>query len=93
MEQVQPNEVATLVFGLAGALILIRLAKESPLPGFRLFYLAYGSVVAAYWFTVLEGFLWARFLNFLEHLSLAAAGILFLAAILRHGRGRSGGEG
>ena len=76
---IQPNEVVMLIIGL-GVLIFI-LGNRSQLeriPFSRLLLMGFYSLVAGWASTVLEGFFWNEFFNYLEHMCYAAAS-LFLA--------------
>lgn len=83
---VQPNEVATLTVGIVCALVLLCSLRASSLPGAAPFLAGFAAVLAAQVFTVAEGFRWATALNLLEHACLAAAGIVFAAAVWRSAR-------
>lgn len=56
--------------------------------------LAYGSIVAAYVFTIVEGFWLPDVMNVLEHAAYACAGVLAFFTMLAYSRraGRVSGE-
>ena len=82
-----PNEIASLLFGIVGALVILLFFRKENLPRFRYIFLAFLSILAANFFTVVEGVGWQDFFNFLEHLSYAIAGLIFAGACWSLGRG------
>lgn len=88
---VQPNEVVNLVLAVSLTPMFLFALDRSELPARRWIHAAYGSMVAAFVFTIAEGFFAPEALNFLEHLALAVAGLLFVRymLILRSGERRS----
>ena len=72
-----PNEIASLLFGIVTALVILFFFRKENLPGFRYIFLAFLCILAANLFTVVEGFGWQGVFNFLEHFSYAIAGLLF----------------
>lgn len=87
----QPNEVVNLVLAIFLAPMCLRAAMRAGFPGRRWFYAGFASMLGAYVFTVAEGFAAADLFNFLEHSSLAAAGVLFLVGVVVL-RGRADGR-
>jgi hypothetical protein len=80
MERIQPNELASLIFGVVCAAIILYLLYREKLPRFGYFFLGFAFLLSANFFTVVEGFFWAAHFNFLEHLSYLLAGASFAAA-------------
>ena len=74
-----PNEVASLIFGVIAAVIILLFFRKENLPRFGLIFTAFFFILAANLFTVAEGFLWQEPLNILEHASYAMAGLVFAA--------------
>lgn len=78
-----PTEVLILAVYVLG-LLLVRLTLLSePMPGRSYFLAAYLTALGAKVFTVAEGFLLGYWFDLLEHLFVAATGILMLVAVLR----------
>lgn len=77
-----PNEIANLLFGIVGTILLFLLFRKAGIPRFRLLASAFLLILAANLLTVAEGVLWGDFLNLLEHMSYAAAGLVFAVACL-----------
>ena len=88
MERIQANELATLIFGIVCAAIVLYILLREKLPRFGLFFLGFAFLLSANFFTVVEGFLWNTFSNFLEHLSYLFAGTSFAAAAWKTRRDR-----
>ena len=80
MEKIQLNELASLIFGIVCAAIMLSILFREKLPHFGLFFLGFAFLLSANFFTVIEGFLWTPLFNFLEHLSYLLAGVSFAAA-------------
>ncbi|MEE9524899.1 MAG: hypothetical protein V3V59_09155 [Thermodesulfovibrionales bacterium] len=78
----QESEVITLVVALVGAFLLIFVFTKRKVPELSYFYIGFFSIVAASFFTVIEGVLWNDFFNLLEHLCYAIAGISFMAGCI-----------
>jgi len=90
----QESEIVNLLVGFGSIPVLLVLARRVRLPRAPLLYAAFSCILAGYVFTVVEGILWGDFLNLLEHLSYAAAGVLFFAYFLLLSRKRAPpGEG
>ncbi len=90
MDRLQASEAATLVIGLIAAVSLLYELRERPWSGFSAHLAGSGLVLAAGFFTIAEGYVWAEALNFVEHLCVMLAGLAFLAAVSRPTRGASG---
>ncbi|MDO9462769.1 MAG: hypothetical protein Q7J61_03075 [Deltaproteobacteria bacterium] len=74
---VQENEVVTLLLGV-GVLVFVianRLQLQR-LPGSRILISGFYVYLGGRILTVLEGFFWGEFLNFLEHLCSAGSNVL-----------------
>lgn len=80
MDRIQPNELVSLIFGVVCAVIIISILLRERLPRLGLFFLGFAFLLAANFFTVVEGLLWGALFNTLEHLSYLLAGISFAAA-------------
>lgn len=87
-----PNELASLIFGIIAAAVVFLFFRKERLPRFGSLYAAFLMILAANFFTVIEGALWGEFFNILEHLCYAAAGLLFVVFCWSVGR-LPGGEG
>ena len=74
---ISENEVVTLLLGI-GVLVFIGINRMEfrRLPESKTLIAAVGMFMASWMFTVLEGFSWEGFLNFLEHVSYAGGSIL-----------------
>jgi len=86
---IQENEIVMLIIGL-GVLIFL-LGNRSQLkriPSSDFLLLAFHALLAGWVLTVLEGFLWGDFLNYLEHMSYAAASLLLAAWCWKVFRGK-----
>ena len=82
----QPSEVADLVLMLAlGPVIVIGLRRALPTVPSAC-YVALGSMLGAYVFTVAEGFWLPVLFNTLEHVCYATAGIAFVVTLIQFGR-------
>ena len=79
MDKIQANELVSLIFGIVCAGIILSIVFRERLPRLGLFFLGFVFLLAANFFTVVEGFLWDTLLNALEHLSYLLAGISFAA--------------
>ncbi|MBE0618877.1 MAG: hypothetical protein IH608_13290 [Proteobacteria bacterium] len=78
----QESEIVNLLAGFGSVPVIVVLARRVRLPRARLLFSAFSCVLAGYVFTVAEGVFWFDLLNHLEHLSYAAAGLLFFAYLL-----------
>lgn len=81
------DELIMLLLGL-GVLAFIRTnnTRLRTLPGFKVFVAAFFCYLAAWIFTVLEGFFWRETLNVLEHALYVSGTGLLLAWTLKLGR-------
>ena len=89
----QESEIINLVSGIISLLIILVIARTKELPRFRFFSSAFIAILLAYLWTVVEGFLFFRLFNFLEHMSYAAAGVLFAAGCLSLARDTADKDG
>lgn len=80
MNTFQANEVASFVFGIIAAVIVLSFILREKLPSLRLVYAGFFAILAANFFTVIEGVLWGEVFNLLEHLSYALSALSFAAA-------------
>lgn len=74
----EESEIVTLGVALVGAFILLFVLSKRKIARFRFFYVGFFAVIAASFFTVIEGAIWEDFFNFLEHLSYVIAGAAFV---------------
>ncbi len=72
----------TLAFALAALPVLPIALRGLRLPGVRLFTAGFVSATIGYAATVLEGVFWRGAFELIEHLSFAASGLAFLAAVV-----------
>lgn len=86
----QESEIVNLLVGFGSVPVLVLLARRVALPHAGIVYTAFAFLLLAYVFTVVEGVVWHRGFNFLEHLSYAVAGLLFLAYAFLLGRSPTG---
>ncbi|TDB37959.1 MAG: hypothetical protein D9V44_07885 [Actinobacteria bacterium] len=82
----QASEVIDLV--IAVVLLPIIVSSRGALSARRrsLLFVAYASIIAAYTFTIAEGFFWFDALNLLEHAAYAVAGVLLVIALVDYRR-------
>ena len=81
-----PNEIASLLFGVISALIILLFFRKKNIPRFRYILLAFLCLLAANFFTVVEGLAWEEAINLLEHSSYALAGLIFAGVCWSLGR-------
>lgn len=87
----QASEVIDLVIAVV-LLPIILSSSRTPSPRRRsLLFVAYGSIVAGYVFTIAEGFFWYDLMNLMEHASYAVAGVLAVIALADYRRHSSSG--
>lgn len=74
---VQDNEIVMLLLGV-GVLIftLINRYKLRRIPATRILILSFYVLLGGWVLTVIEGFIWNEFLNFLEHICYALSSVL-----------------
>ena len=81
---IQANELILLVFGMGGLIfILLSNVRLKKLPEIAFLLYGFYSLLAAWVFTVAEGFIWPRTLNVLEHLAYLASALFVLIWCLR----------
>ena len=81
---IQANELVLLLFGLGGLIfILLNSARLKKLPEMPFLLHGFYSLLAAWVFTVAEGFVWPRTLNVLEHLAYLMSALLVLVWCIR----------
>jgi hypothetical protein len=65
---VETSEVITLILGVISLLfVCLNIQQIGKVPFFSLFFLSYIIMIMSWTATVLEGFIWSVFFNFLEH--------------------------
>jgi Na+(H+)/acetate symporter ActP len=74
----QESEIISLVVALVGAFLLVFVFARRSVPQLRRFYAAFFAIVAASFFTVVEGVFWEGLFNLLEHLCYMLSGIFFM---------------
>ncbi len=87
----QASEVIDLVIAIVLLPILVSSSRTPSIRRRGLLFVAYASIVAAYVFTIAEGFFWYDVMNLLEHLSYAVAGVLALTALVDYRRHSTSG--
>jgi uncharacterized membrane protein len=75
----EESEIIMLVVALVGAFLLISVFTKRKVVQLRYFYIGFFAIVAASFFTVIEGVLWNDLFNLLEHLCYVIAGLSFIA--------------
>ncbi len=76
---IQANELILLLFGLgAFVFILLNNARLKQLPVLSLFVHGFYCLLAGWFFTVVEGFVWPRAFNVLEHIAYFTSAVLLL---------------
>jgi hypothetical protein len=74
----QESEIITLVVAVVGAFLSISVFAKRKVVELRYFYIGFFAIVAASFFTVIEGVFWKDLFNLLEHLCYALAGLSFI---------------
>jgi len=73
----QPNEIVMLLIGVGVLIFTIRNRVDlKRLPAWGILMTAFGLLLATWFATVLEGFIWYPFFNLLEHAGFAASSVL-----------------
>jgi hypothetical protein len=84
------NEVIQLIIGLGGLVFILINRQRLKRPRVMALLVAgFNFLLAAWVFTVLEGFIWPRLLNLLEHLSYFASSVLVLLWCIGLVRGKA----
>ena len=86
MELYEPNELASLFFGVIAAILIAYTLYRQRIPRFRYFTAGFAFILFANFFTVAEGFAWSSLLNTLEHICYSISGLLFLLAVRTFGK-------
>ena len=78
------NEIVMLVLGL-GVLVFVLANREHlrRVPSFKVLIIGFCVLIVAWLVTVLEGFFWKAYFNFVEHACYAASGVLIAFWCLR----------
>ena len=81
---IQENEVIMLTLGI-GVLIYMSINHFNlkRIPSFKILTFAFCTIVIGWALTVLEGFFWEAFLNFLEHMCYSISAILLAVWLWR----------
>ena len=81
------DELIMLLLGLAVlAFIVMNKIRLRRIPGFKVFVSAFFCFLAAWIFTVLEGFFWEDMFNVLEHVLYVSGTALLFIWVLKIGR-------
>jgi len=73
---IQGNEIVMLFLGIGGLVFLWRNRKGfNRLPSKKILLIAFHILFLGWLMTVLEGFFWSNFLNYIEHTCYAASAI------------------
>ena len=87
---IQENELIMLLIGIGTFIfILINYSKFNDLPKSEIIIISFTILVIGWFFTILEGFFYEEFLNFIEHSCYAIASILlaiWFIIVFRKGR-------
>ena len=74
---VQENELFNLLMAVIGLLVFRISLRKIEFPGAAYFRLGFLTLILSFVFTIVEGFVWPRFFNGLEHLTFGVAGVIF----------------
>ena len=77
----QESEIITLLLGLTGILVARRLFDFTSRSAAHALMAGFWAIIAAYVFTILEGFVWQQAFNVAEHLAYAASACLFAVGV------------
>lgn len=83
----EESEIIAMVVAFVGAFLLISVFTKRKVVELRYFYVGFLAIVAASFFTVIEGVIWNDLFNLLEHLCYLTAGLSFTAGcnfLLKH---------
>jgi putative Mn2+ efflux pump MntP len=75
---VQESELINLVLGIISIVLILSVFWKHNLSTLRPFYIAFFFIFSAYIATVIEGLLWPRFFNILEHALFTSSSIAFV---------------
>ena len=74
---IQGNEIVMLCLGIGGLIFLWRNRQQfDRLPYAKILILSYCILFLGWLLTVLEGFFWSNFLNYMEHTCYAVSAII-----------------
>ena len=82
----QESEIINLILSITSLGIFLPFLRKHRLAGLQLFFVGFGLILAAQFFTVMEGVLWHEFFNHLEHLCYGLSGLFFAVACRRFPR-------
>ena len=74
---VQENELFNLLMAVIGLLVFRVSLRKVQFPGAVYFRLGFLVLILSFVFTIVEGFLWPRFFNIMEHLAYGISGFVF----------------
>lgn len=83
----QESEIINLTLGLIAVFIVFIIFRKNKIPLLRPFTTSFFFLFGSYLFTVIEGVIWHDFLNLLEHLCLALAGVSFAVSCWKTAQG------
>ena len=90
---IQENEVVMLTLGLGINFFIIVYRKYLKcLPGFRIFLFSFRVLLAAWFFTVIEGFFWNGLFNALEHVCYTCSSAMLALWFYKITRTNDGGR-
>ncbi len=75
---VQESELINLVLGFISIVLILSVFWKHTVSTLRYFYIAFFLIISAYIATVVEGLIWPRFFDILEHALFAFSGIAFV---------------
>ncbi|PKA15600.1 hypothetical protein CH363_13445 [Leptospira haakeii] len=78
---IQISEILNLIFDSIGLIAIVALYRIGLIPKYKYLFYGFLNVWFSSLFTVLEGFFWPVFLNFLEHFTFLLSGAFFLFGI------------
>ena len=80
----QINELLNLIADLCSIPIILFIVFNKNLPRFYLFLIALLCIILSHTFTIIEGYFFYSFFNFLEHLFILISGVFFLLGVITY---------
>ncbi|PJZ47861.1 hypothetical protein CH362_17355 [Leptospira saintgironsiae] len=78
---IQISEILNLIFNTIGLVAIFTLYRFGLIAKYKYLFFGFVCIWFSSLFTVLEGFFWPVFLNFLEHFTFLLSGVFFLFGI------------
>ena len=78
------NELMNLIADFISLPILAVVFFNKNLPKYRIFLVALLLIFLSHVFTIVEGYVWPEFFNFIEHIFITFSGALFVFGIVRY---------